>query len=1264
MPDFTKLQNKAKLVFTLRSIKGHLLQVSPLFIFIFLSVFALRDVLKQQGIVGFGWDWGNPAFSYQYVTQLSSRFHAWYRQVGLGRPTIFPIGTYYYLILTTLSLAGGEFGSKSALVFLMSLSGLSMFYLCRKLKLNLPVSLVSAIFYMYSPVAYSRLIAGHQQFLFGYALMPLFVASIFSFFNSEEFSLYRAIIIGTLFTLTSDSHVYIVLSLIVFTTFSIIECIMNRKRLSRLPLACVSIATLFILLNMYHLFSFFANLSPTVTWYTERTASSQQLLYLYGTSTNVLDSLRLLAVNGMHTEFIFPVEDAPQILWQATSFIIPFLAFSVLIARPQNKRFITFTILAVLGISLISITKTAIGRDILLPVLSNVGVILALFQNVNRFNPLIALSYAVLLGFTLNKIYSYVSHPLQRLVNRPMRRWLEKAPGVITISIFLLLILVYSWPFVAGDLAHRPTFALLDQPYQILVTPIDPEYERVHNFIYQEPGDFRIAYLPSPFTGYPIKYWEGNRTLFHSTEAFWPKPEFTWLGDSLPQFIVTTLHQKVSRSNYLSTIYGLANVKYIVFTYNLNFANYAPTLYYPDLVRNMLLQENLVELKDVSYGDTKVYENLDYIPHIYPTQSATLISGDLSSLISLIYTPGFAFDGTAMFLPQQLQDDQLRSLLDLNSTVVVLHDNDLIDLITPLLPADAKIYPGLHVISPSAAYGTDPYKGWVNLEPFWWYNWYFSSRQDRKYGCFTLTNSSVEIPYVVETEGPRDFYLLLYTGPRGSTISLSVDQNVIGRVVTENPIDREFKWTYFGDYSLSRGNHTIVLQSEEKHLIAAVVAIAAIPKGFVEQTFKGLPTQNYILLNEAEEFGYPQLIDNSSQGYAAKLGYGGWRDDFEYWENATVPLNWYEGEHISTGKIIREDLNVANGTYSMKIMEGGCVIRLVDPVLSTSDLSLAFSFCVPEFTDPGSPDQHAIIWLRFTDETTLSYVIGYDTLLTRESETDKIVILSQGPNDYWKRAIANIASDMNEKFGCQKNIKEIRIGTSNAIAYFDDFEFFTEKNQGVNGKLYIPRDGRYELFARIRVAETTTLTLEFGGNEKTILLPSSEDQFKWYNLGQFSLKSGFTDFAFYANVFSASMDLFSLRSYDEEGRGKPQPTENAFHFSMVNPSKYQVRFNTSSPFFLVFSEHYHPKWLAHIGSEVIHSIPSIGSLNVFYIDRTGDLKITIEYKDQSLTELGYYITLLSWIGLIAISFFDWKKKLTIRRFRELVRLSANLSFEM
>jgi len=124
-------------------------------------------------------------------------------------------------------------------------------------------------------------------------------------------------------------------------------------------------------------------------------------------------------------------------------------------------------------------------------------------------------------------------------------------------------------------------------------------------------------------------------------------------------------------------------------------------------------------------------------------------------------------------------------------------------------------------------------------------------------------------------------------------------------------------------------------------------------------------------------------------------------------------------------------------------------------------------------------------------------------------------------------------------------------------------------------------------------------------------------------------------------------------------------TEPKITFEKINPTKYLVHVRATEPFYLVFSESYHPQWRLYINKEgeqtswieALFQKPISddkhflvnGYANAWYVDpeqlgiRDEEFSITLLYWPQSLYYLGCITSVIVFVGYIGYLVWDWKR---------------------
>jgi len=101
----------------------------------------------------------------------------------------------------------------------------------------------------------------------------------------------------------------------------------------------------------------------------------------------------------------------------------------------------------------------------------------------------------------------------------------------------------------------------------------------------------------------------------------------------------------------------------------------------------------------------------------------------------------------------------------------------------------------------------------------------------------------------------------------------------------------------------------------------------------------------------------------------------------------------------------------------------------------------------------------------------------------------------------------------------------------------------------------------------------------------------------------------------------------------------PAKVNSVRGFRRVTATKYEVDVDVKEPGYLVFAEGYHPMWRAFIpGTDTVSSTPSYGLVNSFYLTRTGQYTVALEFVGQRSAHYGFLISLFTAVAIGAVIF--------------------------
>lgn len=183
-----------------------------------------------------------------------------------------------------------------------------------------------------------------------------------------------------------------------------------------------------------------------------------------------------------------------------------------------------------------------------------------------------------------------------------------------------------------------------------------------------------------------------------------------------------------------------------------------------------------------------------------------------------------------------------------------------------------------------------------------------------------------------------------------------------------------------------------------------------------------------------------------------------------------------------------------------------------------------------------------------------------------------------------------------------------------------------------------------------------------------------EDMLGWAYLNNTFLESGKYEIRIRSNSH-ADLDSVIVYSVDDNQNetldelfdlgGQDLPA-NLMGFKKINPTKYEVDIkNASDPFIITFAESYDPLWIAYASKDKelngnsnnginsnfsTHSIPMYSIVNGFYINKTGDYTLTVEYQPQEWFVQAGIVSIISLITFVAIVILQ-ENKLNLRTFK-------------
>jgi hypothetical protein len=173
--------------------------------------------------------------------------------------------------------------------------------------------------------------------------------------------------------------------------------------------------------------------------------------------------------------------------------------------------------------------------------------------------------------------------------------------------------------------------------------------------------------------------------------------------------------------------------------------------------------------------------------------------------------------------------------------------------------------------------------------------------------------------------------------------------------------------------------------------------------------------------------------------------------------------------------------------------------------------------------------------------------------------------------------------------------------------------------------------------------ECQTLNVSIGSFSKEFSIRSSAEGFRWLYF-PVTLEAGKTNLGFYSEE-GAYITTVLIQSDDDGERldlfGVNETPVVISDIKRVSPTKYEISVNAERPFMITFDRPYNNQWSAFVNGREYSSLMLYPSINGFYIDDSGLLKLTIEYKPENWFIQGAIITIITMIG--SVGFLLWQK---------------------
>ena len=228
----------------------------------------------------------------------------------------------------------------------------------------------------------------------------------------------------------------------------------------------------------------------------------------------------------------------------------------------------------------------------------------------------------------------------------------------------------------------------------------------------------------------------------------------------------------------------------------------------------------------------------------------------------------------------------------------------------------------------------------------------------------------------------------------------------------------------------------------------------------------------------------------------------------------------------------------------------------------------------------------------------------------------------------------NGTSIISQKYGTRASNGEVLVLSPHS-------EIFTTLN--------ILKPSNYVVALRAKTCATCTfLKISIGNTSSNVPLKNKEEQLKWLYFSAY-LQPGENKLKIASD---SGTDLDSVIVYSTNKKqetlqdvfvSKLDPPAKITEYKKIDPTKYVVKVEAKKSHLLVLAEPYDPLWVASIDNKFnVNSIPIYSTANGFYINRTGEYTLTIEYQAQKWFTDGLTISIATIAALAG--YLIWKRR--------------------
>jgi glycosyltransferase involved in cell wall biosynthesis len=1228
-------ENLRKMAVKIRE-KTSILVTVTLFALIALTIF--RNFLFTNEVPAgndiFGW------ISREYIFARDYRWLYIWRPYSFGFVEGINLIDLFFL-LTHFLFADAILSIKVFTFFSFLLAGFSIYAFTYSYTRNNIAAFSAAIVYTLNQWFFSQLTEGHVDIAFSYALAPLFFLLVDRALRTGRLKHIMLSAMALAVFLTGFHAncvviygVFMIIFLLVYLAYPTLNTkfISRGKNLLKFLTVC---AIMVFFLTAFFTIPFFMNIRAHFLT-EEYKYPIEEAAYLLSSATNLTDAFALGATEeGGYTEVVnvreFGLPDFPVRTFLLYIFLI---SYSAILFR-RDRYTIFFLIASVISIFISKGPNSPVG-DFFIWAWFNIPYF-AVFRRPSRWEMMTAFSNAFFAALFITLLLNYIGKKPEtlkrnflsvKMKNSKYKRVREfylstnfLSKGVkafwkffrfISITIIVLIILsglVSCWFFFYNGLLTYRIPENYIKPFQWIADK-HGQYKIVT--VNKSPGEW--ANDPNAGTDFAfcrmLTEIGWTHDIGFDSSIFHDKPVLQdggWepTSKAFVDYLRLGLVHDNATDDFLK-ILGLFNYKYVIIP-----------PYGSEKMKEFILNQ---EGSQIIYNesDSIIVENDYFNQQVFCPQDFAIVVGGLETFPSMCKINSFNLNETALFFVNSKSTTQIlfNEKINLSKAIIFTSGTSPLEAVIPILE-NANFIQAKNYAVPSTNYT----KYWASAS--FWRN--FGKLVSGEETLTTRGKNKVDIPFTIKSDGEYEFWIRIAFAPDRGKLSLYIDDEFLAEIFPESSYWVALKWVKVATLNIKSGNHVLSLQNDGNGY-NDVEAICIVEKSALQAK-----------LNEFME---------KLQSLNSRIIYIIQPQDFLK-ENATskwaITTQAYEG-NVLLGEDallnISPEGNVsASSTQILQNFE--CEAKYaVDGDMSTRWAS-SMNGTPPQWIQINWTNPQEIVAVKVLFET--AYARDYSVQAWNDERSEWLTLVSMsGVNGTGGIPINNGVGYLHI-FEKPVNTTKLRIYVTAfstwplvSIWEFEAYKIATSTT------LSILKDGNYRCFVRANsMTENGKIYLKLGGKTIEIQISNNSSKYQWFDAGIFHLNVGEQELNIgtLGKVGIGEVLLYSLsenESLDLSELFVDKADANVIECKMVNPCTYKLQVNASEPFLLVFSESYNPLWKALVEGEEISPIPVYSIVNGYFINKTGNLAITIYFTGQTYVDIGLRISLTSFLFTVAI----------------------------